>query len=149
MVDFHGRLSDETVYQRFFSKLGYEQRVAHERLVRVCFTDYDREIALVAEQFDQESAKVRIAGIARMVRRRDSADAEISLVVCDQCQGQGLGSELVRRLVEVGREEGLERLVADVLSTNGGMIRICEELGFEITAEDDGKTVQAELRLKG
>ena len=44
VVDFHGRLSDETVYQRFFTKLGYEQRVAHERLVRVCFTDYDREI---------------------------------------------------------------------------------------------------------
>jgi acetyltransferase len=147
VVDFHGRLSDETVYQRFFSKLGYEQRVAHERLVRVCFTDYDREIALVAEQLDQETGKVRIAGVARMVRRHNTADAEISLVVCDQCQGQGLGTELVRRLVEVGREEGIERLVADVLSTNGGMIRICQELGFSISPEDDGKTVQGELRL--
>jgi len=149
VVDFHGRLSDETVYQRFFSKLGYEQRVAHERLVRVCFTDYDREIALVAEQLDQDTSKSRIAGVARMVRRHNTADAEVSLVVCDECQGQGLGTELVRRLVEVGREEGIERLVADVLSTNGGMIRICQELGFSITAEDDGKTVQAELRLQG
>ena len=149
VVDFHGRLSDETVYQRFFSKLGYEQRVAHERLVRVCFTDYDREIALVAEQLERETGKSRIAGVARMVRRHNTADAEVSLVVCDECQGQGLGTELVRRLVEVGREEGIERLVADVLSTNGGMIRICQELGFTITAEDDGKTVQAELQLQG
>jgi acetyltransferase len=147
VVDFHGRLSDETVYQRFFTKLGYEQRVAHERLVRVCFTDYDREIALVAEQLEQETGKARIAGIARLVRHHNAADAEISLVVCDECQGQGLGTELVRRLVEVGREEGIERLVADVLSTNGGMIRICQELGFNISAEDDGKTVKGELRL--
>jgi acetyltransferase len=115
--------------------------------VRVCFTDYDREIALVAEQLDQETGKVRIAGVARMVRLHNSADAEISLIVCDECQGQGLGSELVRRLVEVGREEGIERLVAEVLATNSGMLRICRELGFTIHAEEMGETVQAELRL--
>jgi acetyltransferase len=147
IIDFHGRLSDETVYQRYFSKLGYEQRVAHERLVRVCFTDYDREIALVAEQLEPETGKVRIAGVARMVRLHNSADAEISLIVCDECQGQGLGSEMVRRLVEVGREEGVERLVAEVLATNSGMLRICRELGFTIHAEELGETVQAELRL--
>jgi acetyltransferase len=82
-----------------------------------------------------------------MVRLHNSADAEISLIVCDECQGQGLGSELVRRLVEVGREEGVERLVAEVLATNSGMLRICRELGFSIHAEELGETVQAELRL--
>ena len=149
VVDFHSRLSDETVYQRYFAKLGYEQRVAHERMVRVCFTDYDREIALVAEQADPASGKVRIAGVARMVRIYNSGDAEISLVVCDECQGQGLGAELVRRLVEVGREEGVERLVAETLTTNGGMIRIVSELGFSIGQEVGGETLRAELRLQG
>jgi acetyltransferase len=149
VVDFHGRLSDETVYQRYFAKLGYEQRIAHERLVRVCFTDYDREIALVAEQVDRETGIARIAGVARMVRLHNSLDAEISAIICDECQGQGLGTELVRRLVEVGREEGVERLVAEVLATNSGMIRICGELGFTISADEGGDTVQAELRLRG
>ena len=149
VVDFHSRLSDETVYQRYFAKLGYEQRVAHERMVRVCFTDYDREIALVAEQVEPSSGKVRIAGVARMVRIYNSGDAEISLVVCDECQGQGLGAELVRRLVEVGREEGVERLVAETLTTNGGMIRIVTELGFSIGQEVGGETLRAELRLQG
>lgn len=149
VVDFHGRLSDESVYQRYFTKLGYEQRVAHERLVRVCFTDYDREIALVAEELDPESGRARIAGIVRMIRLPNSSDAEFSIVICDECQGQGLGIELLRRVIEVGREEGVERLVAEILGTNSGMIHVCQGLGFAIKADDGGDTVQAVLRLNG
>ena len=147
VVDFHGRLSNESVYQRYFTKLGYEQRIAHERLVRVCFTDYDREIALVAERLDPETDKLCIGAIARLIRLRNSNTAEFSLIVADDYQGQGLGTEMVRRLIEVGREEGLDRMVAEMLAANGGMIRICQELGFEISADEDGETVQADLRL--
>ena len=147
VVDFHGRLSNESVYQRYFTKLGYEQRVAHERLVRVCFTDYDREIALVAERLDPENGKLCIAGIARLIRLHNSNTAEFSLIVADDYQGHGLGTEMIRRLIEVGREEGLDRIVAEILGANGGMIRICQELGFDVKADEDGETVQAELRL--
>ena len=147
VVDFHGRLCNETVYQRYFTKLGYEQRVAHERLVRVCFTDYDREIALVAERLDPETGKLCIAGIARLIRLHNSNSAEFSLIVADDYQGHGLGTEMVRRLIDVGREEGLEKMVAEILGANGGMVRICEELGFTISIDDDGETVQAELDL--
>jgi acetyltransferase len=147
VVDFHGRLSNETVYQRYFTKLGYEQRVAHERLVRVCFTDYDREIALVAERLDPETNKLCIASIARLIRLHNSNTAEFSLIVADDYQGHGLGTEMVRRLIEVGRQEGLDKMVAEILGANGGMVRICEELGFTINLDEDGETVQAELAL--
>jgi len=147
VVDFHGRLSDESVYQRYFTKLGYEQRVAHERMVRVCFTDYDREIALVAEQIDPETSGVRIAGISRLIRLHNSSDAEFSLVICDECQGQGLGTEMLRQTIDVARAEGIERIVAEVFATNSGMLHICQELGLTITADEDGETVQAELVL--
>ncbi len=147
VIDFHGRLSKETVYQRYFTKLGYEQRVAHERLVRVCFTDYDREIALVAERLDPETGKLCIAGIARLIRLNNSNTAEFSLIIADDYQGHGLGTEMVRRLIEVGQHEGVDRMVAEILGANGGMVRICEELGFSISIDDDGETVQAELAL--
>jgi acetyltransferase len=147
VVDFHGRLSDESVYQRYFTKLGYEQRVAHERLVRVCFTDYDREIALVAERLDPDVDKLCIAGIGRLIRLPNSSAAEFSLIVSDDYQGHGLGREVMRRLIEVGREEGLDRIVAEILGANSGMVRICKELGFSITASQDGDTVQAELKI--
>ncbi len=49
LVKFHETLSEESVYNRYFSALKLSQRITHERLTRICFNDYDREIALVAE----------------------------------------------------------------------------------------------------
>ena len=49
IVGFHQNLSDRTVQGRYLEDLALKERTAHERLVRVCFNDYDREIALVAE----------------------------------------------------------------------------------------------------
>ncbi|HEU5450955.1 MAG TPA: acetate--CoA ligase family protein, partial [Terriglobales bacterium] len=49
MIDFHSRLSDRSVYLRYFQPLKLTQRTAHERLTRICFIDYQREMALVAE----------------------------------------------------------------------------------------------------
>jgi hypothetical protein len=54
---------------------------------------------------------------------------------------------MVKRLVDVARAEGVERLVAEVLTCNSGMVRICDELGFAIHDEDGGDTLRAELRL--
>jgi acetyltransferase len=147
VIDFHGRLSAESVYFRYFSHLGYEQRIAHERLARVCFTDYDREIALVAERLEPESSRLRIAAIGRLIRLGGSGSAEFSLIVADDEQGHGLGREMVRQLIDVARSEGLVRLVAEILASNGGMVRICEELAFRLTAEDGGETIEAELAL--
>ena len=48
MVKFHETLSEESVHFRYFGFVELEQRVAHERLTRICFNDYDREIAMVA-----------------------------------------------------------------------------------------------------
>ena len=66
----------------------------------------------------------------------------------DDYQGLGLGREMVKRLVDVARAEGVERLVAEVLTCNSGMVRICDELGFAIHDEDGGDTLRAELRLR-
>src|SRR5205823_1816906 len=52
MVKFHQGLSERSVRLRYFAPLKLGQRVAHERLTRVCFNDYDRELALVAEHVD-------------------------------------------------------------------------------------------------
>jgi acetyltransferase len=149
VVAFHGTLSDESVYQRYFTHLGYEQRIAHERLVRVCFTDYDREIALVAQCRDEGSGETCIAGIGRLIRLHASADAEFALVVSDAYQGLGLGKELLRRLIEIGRQEGMERLVAEILATNSGMIHLTRSLGFTVEADEGAETVHAVLALDG
>jgi acetyltransferase len=147
IVAFHKTLSPETVYQRWFTNLGYDERVAHERLVRVCFTDYDREIALVAEHADPGSGVVAIVGVGRLIRLRDGRSAEMSLVVSDAFQGHGLGRELLERLIDVARHESIDRIVAEILAANSAMIALTRELGFTIGSDIVSDTIHAELRL--
>ena len=59
MVRFHEKLSEDTVYLRYFQSLKLSQRIAHERLTRICFIDYDREMALVADYKDPETGDPR------------------------------------------------------------------------------------------
>jgi len=66
MVKFHETLSDRSVYLRYFSSLSLSRRVAHERLLRICFGDYDREMVLVAEHTDAATGDRRIFGVGRM-----------------------------------------------------------------------------------
>src|SRR5581483_104320 len=50
LIKFHGKLSERSVYMRYFQPMKLSTRTAHERLTRICFIDYDREMALVAER---------------------------------------------------------------------------------------------------
>jgi acetyltransferase len=145
MVRFHRDLSADTVYSRYFAALGLDRRIAHDRLVRVCFGDYDRELALVAEHEDPESGEREIAAVGRLSRTNAPGTSEFAILVADRFQHHGLGSELLRRLVEIGRDEGLHRIVAEMLPTNGAMIRISEKLGFTLSRGSDEVTAEIQL----
>jgi acetyltransferase len=152
LVRFHAELTEETVYARYFQHLGLSQRTAHERLTRVCFNDYDREIALVAEEADRagtEAVGRRIVGIGRLSKDHARPSAEFSLLVSDRWQGRGLGSELLRRLVQIGRDEGLQLIWAEILAGNEGMRRTARRVGFRLIDDPDEPTVRAELQLHG
>ncbi|HEU4674000.1 MAG TPA: acetate--CoA ligase family protein, partial [Candidatus Limnocylindrales bacterium] len=97
VVRFHEELTEETVYARYFEHLGLSHRTAHERLTRVCFNDYDREIALVA--LVEGDGGPRIAAIARLSKAHARPTAEFAILVADRWQRRGLGAELLRRLV--------------------------------------------------
>jgi acetyltransferase len=132
VVQFHKELSERSVYLRYASLMKLEQRVAHERLARICFIDYDREMALVAETDDED-----IIGIGRLTQPPGRNEAEFAMLVIDEYQGEGIGTELLRRLVRVGEDEGLDRITADILRQNRAMQRVCEKLGFKIIHSDD------------
>jgi acetyltransferase len=150
MVRFHQDLSEETVYSRYFEHLKLSQRTAHERLTRICFIDYDREMALVAERRDPKTGEVEIAGVGRLSKARGLSEAEFAILIADRWQRRGLGTELLRRLVEVGRAEGVGRIWAEMLAGNGGMRRASERAGFSLrAAPDDATLMLAELQPAG
>jgi acetyltransferase len=144
MVRFHRTLSEDTVHSRYFHLMKLSQRVQHDRLTRVCFIDYDRETALVAER--SEGAEEDLA-VGRLTRICASAAAEFAILVSDKWQHQGLGSELLRRLIDVARAEGIEEVRGFILPENRAMERICRELGFTASYDMAEGVLRATLDL--
>jgi acetyltransferase len=132
LVAFHRTLSERSVYYRYFAPLPLEQRIAHERLARICFVDYDREIALVAEHADSTTGAREILGVGRLTKLHGTNSAEFALLVGDDWQGRGLGRQLLKMLVRIGRDEKLDRITATMLPDNHAMVKLCRKLGFQV-----------------
>jgi acetyltransferase len=147
VVEFHRSLSEKTVFQRYLRYLGFDERTAHERLIRICFLDYDRELALVAESEDPKTGMPQIVGIGRLSRLFGTDDATFAVLVTDVRQGKGVGMELLRRLVEIARAEGVATLGADMRADNVSMRRAAEKVGFTIRRGATEDLIRAEMRL--
>jgi acetyltransferase len=147
MVRFHEMLSERSVYFRWLHVLGLSQRITHERLIGVCFIDYDREIALVADHYNPETLQNEIVGVSRFIKTTGANEAEFAVIVADQFQHLGVGTELMRRLVQSGRDEKLQRLTGDILLENLGMQKICTKLGMSLQFSPEDEVMKAELQL--
>ena len=147
MARFHETLTDRSVYMRYFSSLSLSSRVAHERLVRICFVDYDRVMALVVDHKDKTTGQHRILGVGRLVKLHTKAEGEVAILVSDQCQKQGLGTELLRRTVQIARDEKLGSLFAEMLRDNVAVQSIFKKVGFRLRLLGDPSSISAVLEL--
>jgi acetyltransferase len=147
MVKFHATLSERTVYLRYFHMEHLSARVAHERLLQKCFIDYDREMALVADLQNPKTGEHEILAVGRLTKTPNEPEAEVAVLVGDHWQNQGLGTELVRRLVEVGRDEKLARVLANIMPENQSMRSLADRLGFAVRSTDDPNMLTAVLKI--
>src|SRR3984957_7165056 len=147
IVKLHETLSDRSVYLRYFCSLSLNRRIAHERLLKICFGDCDREMALVAELTDSVTGDRRIVAVGRLSKLHGRNEAEVAVLVSDNYQKLGLGSELLRRIVEVARDEKLSQVSAEMLTDNLSMQVIMKRLGFRVRTEQDMTSVRAFLDL--
>jgi acetyltransferase len=138
VVDFCTGLSQETVYLRFFQSISYQSLISHERLARICFVDYDQEIALVASYRHPDTNEREILAIARLSRIHGNTEqAELGLLVKDNYQRQGLGTLLGQSLIEIAEKEGIKTIIADILPRNQGVQSLCKKLGFKLEKSSD------------
>jgi acetyltransferase len=147
MYKFHETLSDRSVYLRYLSPMVLSERVTHERLARMTHNDYDREIALVIEGEDE--GENSIFGVARLSKfRGENEEARFTMLVNDKFQGQGLGKELLKRLLDVARTEKIKRVIAIISPENEAMQKLCRELGFSSMQTDaESGMIKAEISL--
>ncbi len=144
IIALHRELSEDSVRQRYFEFMSLDERVAHERLIRICFTDYDREWTTVAEVETAESRK--IIGVGRLFKVPGTNYARFAMIIVDTYHNLGLGTELLQHLIDIAKQENIEMIDARILSENAGMIKICERLGFTISQDKDPYVTRAQWK---
>ncbi len=146
-IRFHATLSDQSVYRRYFFLMTLESRTRHERITRMCFIDYDRQMALVAERPSSAGSCGEIVGVGRLIKLPGRNEAEVAVLVSDGFQNRGIGSALVERLIGFARDEKLELLTASFLAENRPIEDLFRNQGFVFSDGEDPEVREAELRL--
>lgn len=147
MAHFNSTLSEASIYLRYFHPKTLSQRISHEELTQVCFIDYDREMALVADLADPQTGRSQIIGMGQLTRQHGANEAEYAILINDSYQRTGLGTELLRRLLEIAKAEGIAKVTADILPENSGMRRVSQRLGFKLVRDFEEGIVKAEIEL--
>jgi acetyltransferase len=146
LVQFHQVLSDRTVYMRYLHPMMLQDRIIHDRLARISHSDYDRDIPLLAEKEEADGSRT-LMGVGRMTKMRGTNEARVSVLLADAYQGIGLGGELIRRVVEMARNEHLDALNAIMTTDNKAMKTIFQKLGFIVEPTTDENLLAARLQL--
>ncbi len=132
MKDFFYALSDETMYQRFFS---VRKDVPHELLQGYVAVDYSQKMIIIAVV--ERDGKEIIAGLGQYELNRDVHTAEIALVVRDEYQNLGVGAELLSYLTYLAKKQGLLGFTADVLVGNDPVFRLFQKMGFAVSKRNE------------
>lgn len=142
-------LSDEARYMRFVSLM---RELTPKMLARYTLIDYHRELAFIATvpQVDEQGHSTDvIVGLAHYLRNRDGRTAEYALVVADNWQGRGLGRQLMSRLIEAARGQGLELIEGLVIGNNRPMRSLMQSFGMvDDVDEEDASMRRIWLTLK-
>jgi acetyltransferase len=147
MPAFHATLSERSILFRYFQPTSFQSRIDHDRLRRICFIDYDREMALVALVRRPDGGRA-IAGVIRMQKSFFSSRARFAIIVSDDWQRRGIGSKLLTKLIEVARAEGLSLLRAAFLPEDREVQCLCEKHGFTVQRPAEDEPCYAELELR-
>jgi RimJ/RimL family protein N-acetyltransferase len=140
--EFHRHLRDRSVYHRFFHAKPELEEIEARRFTEV--DGIDRFALVALDPVDPET----IIGVVRYDREPGESRAEYAAIVTDAWQGKGLGLEMTRRLIAVARRNGIDTLVAIVLTDNQRMLHLLRELGLPRHESFEGITEEVEIDLR-
>ncbi len=130
------RASPEDLRLRFFQPI---RELSHDMAARLTQIDYNREMALVAVD-PGIPGKAEMYGVVNLSADPDNATAEYSIIVDRTLMRLGLGSLLMRRILDYARVRGIREVYGEVLQENEPMLQLNKALGFTIqmTLDDPG-----------
>ena len=141
------RPDDEETYRAFFTGVPAEDLrlrffapvhdFSHAFLARLTQVDYARVYAVAA--FDGEQGPM-IGGI-RLVPDAERVSGEYAILIASALKGKGLGYALMRRMIDMAKAIGLERVEGYVLSENEAMLGVARSLGFTTRPDPEERGV--------
>ena len=139
--------TQEDLRLRFFAPL---KRLSHQAAARLTQMDYDREMGLVAIGPDPETGDTIMYGVVRITADPDNLRAEYAVMVRSDMKGQGLGYQLMNKILDYARSRGIKEVYGEVLRENTNMLGMCRALGF-IRKEnlDEPGVVEVRIELGG
>ena len=143
LKDFFYKLSENSMYLRFFSA---RTDMPHKRLQDFVAVDYSRKMEILAVIKDKE--KETIVGLGQYELNSDMHTAEVALVILDNYQNQGVGTELLSYLTLLARRKGLLGFTAEVLVENGPMMHLFEKMGFDIEKRREEGIYEMRMRFQ-
>jgi len=137
----HQMLSSYSVRQRYLGPVSLEHRTAHSVMVKAVCADFDRHLnfGVFVEEGKDVGAMIAILRIIRSPI--DASNAEIKLAVRDDFQRQGLGDYLVKKAVSVMEGESIRRLSMEILSENGGMLKLAQKYNFKLFSSEENPLI--------
>ena len=127
LKDFFYSLSDKSLYRRFVSS---RQDMPHDRLQEFVAIDYTKEMVILA--FLTDGDRETLAGMGQYNINEGTYYADVAVVVRDEFQNRGIGTEMAGYLTQLAKRQGLHGFTAEVLAENRSMLHIFEKIGFEI-----------------
>lgn len=129
LVDLLTKLSARTRQMRYMVPLPMSPETARLEAMRIVQGQTNHHLALIA--WTNEAGGSKALAVAELIRDdRSPMSAEIAVVVRDDYQGQGIGRDLVERLIQHARSSGINSVRADVLAENRPMLRLLRGLGL-------------------
>jgi acetyltransferase len=139
LVEMVGASAAEDVRLRF--RVGLE-RLPAEWAARLSQIDYEREMALVAEESDGA-----IVGVVRLAAEPDGARAEFALMVRTDHQTRGLGHAMLSEALDYAKARGVATVWGDIERGNARMLTVANDLGFVHGPADDAALLRATKAL--
>jgi acetyltransferase len=130
--EFVRGLSRQSKYFRYFSSVS---ELTQNLLARYTQIDYSREMTLVATV--RRDGRRQILGEANYAALPNGKTCEFAIIVADETAGQGLGSRLMRCLMDAARQQGYTEIRGQVLPSNEPMLALMEALDFIVRLTDD------------